>query len=64
MLPILGVAYLLFGESRPALKLAGIVIFGAAVYLQFYSRFSTVGLVMQVGVAVCLVLWRKWTTAA
>jgi hypothetical protein len=54
---VLGVVYLYQGEARPAFKVLGVALFGAAVYLQFFSRHSLVGLVLQVVLAVGLALW-------
>jgi len=56
----LGVAFLVFGSARPGFKLAGVLVFGTAVYLQFFSRFALVGLLIQVALAVSLALWRKF----
>ena len=55
----LGVAFLFFGEASPGFKLAGVVIFAAAVYLQFFSRFALAGMLIQVALAFSLALWRK-----
>ena len=56
---VLGILYLSWGEARPPFKILGTVVFLAAVYLQFFSRHATFGLVLQVAVALSLVLWRK-----
>lgn len=61
---ILGVAYLFSGKARPVLKILGTVVFIAAVYLQFYSRHSLVGLLLQISLALCLALWRRTRAAA
>ena len=55
----LGVAFLFFGSASPAFKLAGVVVFAVAVYLQFFSRFALAGLLIQVALAFSLALWRK-----
>jgi len=56
---ILGGAYLLAEEARPALKILGTVVFLAAVYLQFRSPYPLAGILLQVALALVLVLWRK-----
>ena len=56
---VLGVTYLFFGTGSLGLKLAGVVVFAVAVYLQFFSRFFLTGLLIQVGLAFSLALWRK-----
>jgi hypothetical protein len=56
---ILGVVCLFLGDGRPAFKILGIVVFLAAVYLQFLSRYSLVGLLLQIVLALCLALWRR-----
>jgi len=55
----LGVAFLFLGSASPGFKLAGVVIFAVAVYLQFFSRFDLAGLLIQVALALSLVLWRR-----
>ena len=55
----LGVAFLFFGSAGPAIKLAGVVCFAVAVYLQFFSRFHLAGLLIQIALAFSLALWRK-----
>jgi len=56
---ILGTVYLFFGDGRPAYKALGAVVFLVAVYLQFFSRHTLGGLLLQVGLALCLALWRR-----
>ena len=56
---ILGVVYLFVGEARPILKVLGVVVFCGAVYLQFFSRHSLLGLLLQIALALHLALWRR-----
>ncbi len=58
----LGVAFLFFGSASPGIKLAGVVAFAVAVYLQFFSRFDLAGLLIQIALAFSLALWRKMDT--
>jgi len=55
----LGVAFLFFGSAGPAFKLAAVLVFALAVYLQFFSRFDLTGLLIQIALALSLALWRK-----
>jgi len=54
---VLGVVYLYQGEARPAFKVLGVAIFVAAVYLQFFSMHSLIGMLLQVGLAFGLAFW-------
>jgi hypothetical protein len=56
---ILGLMYLDLGEARPAPKIVGTVVFVAAVYLQFFTGHTLVGLLFQVGLALCLAMWHR-----
>ncbi len=56
---ILGLVYLTMQEDRTVLKIAGAVLFLAAVYLQFYSRWTLAGLLLQIGLAVTLAIQRR-----
>jgi hypothetical protein len=56
---ILGMMYLHLGEARPALKFLGTVVFVAALYLQFFSSHTLAGLLLQVGLALCLAMWQR-----
>jgi hypothetical protein len=60
----LGVMYLYLGEASPALKLLGSVIFVAAAYLQFFSSHTLLGLLFQVGLALCLAMWHRVSASA
>jgi hypothetical protein len=59
---VLGPIYLATSAGSPWVKLAGVVAFGAAVYLQFFSAYPLAGLLVQVGVALSLAVWRKLRT--
>ena len=56
---ILGVVYILFGEARPAVKIAGAMWFVVALYLQFGSGYPLVGLLAQVLLAMALAIWKR-----
>lgn len=56
---VLGVVFLSYGEAGPAVKILGTVVFFAALYLQFFSPLPLLGLLVQVGLALCLALWRR-----
>jgi len=56
---VLGIAFLAMSESSPVLKLAGPVVFAVAVYLQFFSRFSLTGMLIQIALAISLTFWRR-----
>ena len=61
---ILGLMYLYLGEAGPALKVSGTVIFIAASYLQFFSSHTLAGLLLQVGLALCLAMWHRVSAPA
>jgi hypothetical protein len=56
---ILGIVYVFHGDGPPAIKIVGTVVFGSALYLQFFSRHSLFGLLLQIALAVSLALWRR-----
>ena len=56
---ILGIRYLSHGDGPPAIKIVGSVVFGTALYLQFFSRHSLAGMLLQIVLAVSLAVWRK-----
>lgn len=56
---ILGFVYLVAGDGRPPVKIAGTAIFLVAVGLQFFSRFALAGLLLQVALALALAVWRR-----
>lgn len=56
---ILGIVYVFHGDGPPAIKIGGTVVFGSALYLQFFSRHSLFGLLLQIALAVSLALWRR-----
>ena len=56
---ILGMMYLHLGEARFEVKFLGTLIFVAASYFQFFSSHSLAGLLLQVGLALCLAMWHR-----
>lgn len=58
---ILGITYLVVGRGGPVAKAVGTGVFFGALYLQFGSRYWLAGLLLQTGLALCLVLWKKVT---
>ncbi|MDH3628226.1 MAG: hypothetical protein OEV00_05665 [Acidobacteriota bacterium] len=56
---ILGLTFLAGVGGRPVIKILGISVFFAAVYLQFFSIYPLTGLILQTVLAMCLALWRK-----
>ena len=56
---VLGVIYVFLADARPPVKVAGLLWFLAALYLQFGSRWSLAGLLAQSALAMMLALWRK-----
>lgn len=56
---ILGGIYLFDGSGRPILKFGGTATFVAAVYLQFFSGSSLVGMLLQTALAFSLAVWRR-----
>jgi len=60
---ILGVVYFFLGDARPASKILGTVVFLAALYLQFFSGYSLVGLLLQIALALYLAWWRRMSTS-
>ena len=61
---ILGSIYLFMGEGKPLFKLLCVAVFLVAAYLQFVSRHSLSGLLVQSALALGLVLWHRTTTAS
>ena len=61
---ILGIVYVFHSDGPPAIKIVGILAFGAALYLQFFSRHALAGMLLQIALALALALWRKMDTAA
>lgn len=60
---VLGAVWLAFGESPPGRKLIGVAVFLVAVYLQFFTRFSLIGMLLQIVIALALAAWRKMDSA-
>ena len=56
---VLGITWLALGESPPGRKWLGVALFLVAVYLQFFSRFSLAGMLLQIAIALTLAVWRK-----
>jgi len=56
---VLGIVYVWSWNTRPASKIIVAVTFVAAVYLQFFTRHSLFGLLLQVALALYLALWQK-----
>jgi hypothetical protein len=56
---ILGSIYLVTVEGRLTTKLVGTGVFITAALLQFGSAYPLAGLLLQVGLAMCLVVWRR-----
>ena len=56
---ILGIVYVFHGDGPPVIKIVGTVVFSSALYLQFFSRHSLFGLLLQIALAVSLALWRR-----
>jgi chromate transport protein ChrA len=61
---ILGTVHLFASESGPGLKSLVVILFVAAVVLQFRSSFPLVGLLLQAGLALGLATWWKLSTGA
>ena len=59
---VLGVVFLVSTEGQPLPKIIGIAIFALAVYLQFFSRLTLAGLLLQIALALSLALWRRVST--
>jgi hypothetical protein len=53
------VIYLALGDASSVAKMTGTAIFIVAVYLQFFSPYSLIGLLVQIGLALCLEFWRR-----
>ena len=60
---VLGLVWLSLGESSPGRKVLGVAVFLIAVYLQFFSRFSLIGMLLQIVLAVALAGWRRMDRA-
>ena len=56
---VLGIIYVFHGDGPPAIKIGGTAAFGVALYLQFFTRHSLFGLLLQIALAITLALWRK-----
>lgn len=56
---VLGVLYVGFGDARGSSKILVMIVFLVAVWLQFSSPYALVGMLLQIGLAVFLLLWRR-----
>jgi len=56
---VLGIVYVMSWDTRPASKIVVGAVFVAAVYLQFFTRHSLIGLLLQVVLALYLAMWQK-----
>ena len=56
---VLGTVFLFLGSANPGFKLACVAVFAVAVYLQFFSRLSLAGLLIQIALALSLAIWRR-----
>lgn len=59
----LGLAYTFTGEGGRGRKILIWVVFGAAAWLQFATRFALFGLLLQAALAMCLAIWWKLESA-
>ena len=57
---LLGLVFVLFSDAGPGWKASVVVIFGLAAYLQFFSRHTLAGLLLQIGLALALALWKRF----
>ena len=55
----LGVVFVVLSDARPWTRILVVIVFALAAYLQFLTRFALAGLVLQVGLALSLLLWRR-----
>jgi hypothetical protein len=57
---VFGVVFVLLGDVRARTKGLVLGVFVIAAYLQFFSRFVLAGMLVQIGLALTLVLWRRF----
>ena len=60
---VLGIVYVFHSDGPPAIKIVGTAVFGAALYLQFFSGHALFGMLLQIALAISLALWRKMDAA-
>jgi hypothetical protein len=56
---VLGPVFVFESSASRGVKLIGASVFALAVYLQFFSRFGLAGMLIQIGLALTLALWRR-----
>jgi len=57
---VLGPVFLFEGSASRGIKWIGLSVFVLAAYLQFFSRLSLAGLLIQIALALALALWRRF----
>ncbi len=57
---ITGAVFVVLSPARPGWKWAAVAVFTLAAYLQFYSRHVLAGLLLQIGLALALLVWRRF----
>ena len=57
---IVGTVFVVQGAARPRTKWAAFAVFVLAAYLQFFTRHALAGLLLQIGLALTLLLWRRF----
>ena len=60
---VFGILWLALGESPRGRKVLGVAVFLVAIYLQFFSRFALIGLLLQIVIALVLAGWRRMDRA-
>lgn len=56
---VVGTLFLADDDAKLSLKIAGIAVFGVAIFFQFFSSYGLMGLYLQIGLAICLEFWRQ-----
>ena len=56
---VLGLVYMVSGEGSRAVKVLMCAVFISAAYLQFATRYTLVGFLVQASLALVLAIWRK-----
>ena len=56
---VVGIVFVRLSSAGPAWKLIVVAVFALAFWLQFLSRYATAGLLLQTGLALGLLLWRR-----
>lgn len=60
---VFGVVFVVLGDARPRTKWLVLGVFLLAAYLQFFSRFPLTGMLVQVGLALTLLLRRRFDSS-